>query len=141
MIAGVEINREPILIMEPDPDYGELYRVAVEEGTDNFRAVVKQTARDGLIYFEEHRGAPLVVIQRDLPEMKGEIVAERIRSLSGRPDYPHISLVVKDPISTSDLKMMIAIGVNEVINQPIFSPKQIIERLNEVSQRLQNPSM
>lgn len=139
---GIEVPKPTVLIIEDEARFSRLYK-AIMSGTE-FEPVIVSTGIEGLAYFEANRGTRLVITDRDLdlPEdkeqgIKGEIVAERIRQITGRADDPYIIMVTGGEFAVNT-EPMIRRGVNEVIAKP-FSSSILLEVLTKANQRFQSP--
>ena len=113
-----------VLIIEDEPRILRL--IAVSLAGDNFEVVPTKTPSEGLAFFEAHRATThLVITDRDLPEMKGEVVAQRIREISGSQIDPYILML---SAGSPDVKQMLAMGVTEFMPKP-FSPAELSDHI------------
>lgn len=133
----VEGGSNKVLIVEDDPRLIELYQMTFIM-QPSFEAIIKPTPSEGLTYFAANKDTThLVILDRDLPEMLGEVVAERIRAISGSPDDPYI-LMISGRAASLDITALRSRGVNNLLAKP-FSPKAVIEELTQANQRFQTP--
>lgn len=135
---SVESGSSTVLIIEDDPDINELYEFALSRPGSGFDPVIRETPTAGLAYFEANQDTHLVILDRDLPEMFGEVVAERIRQISGKPEDPFILMISGRGRGQLDMHSLHAKGVNKLLVKP-FSPKEIIAELTAANQRFQSP--
>ncbi len=132
---SAEVKPARVLIIDDDPGIIRVYQ-AIFGYQPGFEPVFKLTPTTGLAYFEANRDTHLVLLDWDLPEMKGHDVASRIRQITGRVDDPIIFMLTGTDNLNQDL--ILASGVSELLPKP-FSPKVLIERLTKANQKFQNP--
>lgn len=139
---GVESGKPTVLIIEDEAAARKLYQVTLTRLGPQFKYVIVPTGIEGLAYFEANRDTHLIVTDRDLnsPEdlqagITGEIVAERIRQITGRQDDPHI-ILVSGRITQQDHKLLMEKGINEFLPKP-FRPISLVEALTRANQRFQ----
>lgn len=139
-----EAGPSKLLIVEDTPAFRGLYKATFGYPGSGFEPIFTSRPTEGLDYFTANQGdTHLVIVDRELPEMFGEVVAERIRKISGKRDDPYIIMVTGAEIDRGTVSAILAKGVDEIIKKP-FSPIALLEVLNRVNQRfqsLQNPHL
>lgn len=138
----MSLERDPksqILIVEDDPGIAELYETIFQLRLPTFEPVVFYTGREGLDHFKKyHPRIHWAVIDQQLPDIKGDIIAEEVRRITRKPEDPYIFLITATPIDRYIREAMFVKGVNEVVVKP-FSPGALVKRITELNQRLQLP--
>lgn len=130
---SVEVKPAKVLIIEDDPTIVVMYK-AIFGYQPAFEPVFQLTPTTGLIYFEANKDTHLVLLDWNLPEMKGHEVASKIRQITGKADDPAIFMLSGNDV---DQDLMFANGVNEILPKP-FSPKVLVECLTKANLRFQN---
>ncbi len=128
-------SKTPILIIEDDRAIAIMYKtIFTLDGI--FNPIIFPTGGEGIAYFEANRGkVHLVITDRDLPDLKGEVVAERIRQINGNTDDPYIFMVSG---GNPDSRQMLAAGINELIPKPV-SVSSLLRVVTQANQRFQSP--
>ncbi len=122
-----------VLIIVGPADLRELYTGVAEQG--GYKAIGQENGTSGLAYFKENPDTQIILVEHDLPDITGDIVAQRMREISGNPNLPQI-LMVAGSGSMIDRQTATQRGVNELIDKwPI--PSKLIRELAEADQRLQ----
>ncbi len=130
-------SRSKVLIVDDDPGIRNLYQAFLEKF--GFMPIITGTPGEGFVLFEANRDTHLVILDRDLPEMRGEIVAQRIREISGKTDDPYILMITGDNPKELDIPSIFARGVDELMYKPIVPMVRVIQTLTLANQRFQNP--
>lgn len=132
-----------VLIVEDDPEIRTLYEMILngkmmpDRSGLRFRAVAVGTPGEGLAFYTAHPDTNLVVLDYNLPGMKGDLIAERIRKISGNPDIPFVLMVTAMRGYLNEKEMMQRGGINAIIAKP-FSPGALVKSLTQAYKRLQS---
>ena len=129
------------LIIEGDFDIKEFYEITLVYFSAPFRLVVEDSPVKGLDYYKEKKDeVDLIVLGKELTGKPADDVAEEIRQISGRADYPYIlRLIGGEYLSSENSRFMRERGVNEIIYEPLLPPITFIQKLNEIYRKLRIP--
>ena len=122
------------LIVDDDPKLGKLTATVI---SPLFSPLVATSGPEGLELFLEHRPR-LVLLDRDMPEMTGEVVAERIRGITNNPEDPYI-LMISGRAAALNIEDLRKRGVNELISKP-WRDTELLDKLVQINQRFQPPA-
>ena len=135
-LMNAEISKPTVLIIEDEVSLRRLYK-AIISGS-KFEAVIVSTGVEGLTYFKANKDTThLVILDRDLPGVLGEVVAERMRQISGKADDPYILMISgrADHLSIVNLRLS---GINDLLAKPVRF-EDVLGKLNEARQRFLSP--
>ncbi len=119
----------PILIVEDEPDIGELIRFHIDrEGYD------ARVIQSGRVALDEIMKAPprLVVLDLMLPDLDGLEVCRRMRYNEGTRGVP--VLIVSAKGEEADIVAGLELGADDYVTKP-FSPKVLMARLRNLLRR------
>lgn len=136
-IENTEIgSKSRVLVIEDEPNLLLLYKITFRGGA--FEPILISAPSEGLAFFEANKATiHLVILDRDLPEMSGEIVAGRMRQISGQADDPYI-LMISGRGSELSIESLRAQGINDLLPKP-FLPSTLMRTLTAANQRFQSP--
>lgn len=138
----MSLEKDPksqILIVEDHRGIAELYETIFQLRLPTLEPVIFYTGREGLDYFKKyHSRIHWAVLDQQLPDIEGDIIAEEIRRITGKPTDPYILLITATYVDYNQQTAMLAKGVNEVVIKP-FRPIALVNRIIHLNQRLQSP--
>lgn len=103
-----------ILMIEDDPKFVRLVEKILD--AEKYRLIHAPTALTGL-HLAETNDIDLVLLDLDLPDLDGKVVATTLRARSGMRDVPVVAVTAQNDASTRRLVM--AFGCNGFIPKPI----------------------
>jgi two-component system chemotaxis sensor kinase CheA len=125
-------SKESVLIIVGQDDLRNLYEVVAEHG--GFEPIGAGNGLQGVELFKENPNTSLVVVEQDLSDISGAVVAERIRQVSGRADFPQIIGIegIGEPFQERQMRDA---GVNSFVRKwP--TPGQLINDLTQASAKI-----
>ncbi len=126
-------SNPPVLVVDDNPGLRKANGLLL---ATRFSPILAASGMEGLELFEQHR-MRLVVLDRDMPGMNGETVAERMRQISGNLEDPYILMISgrRDDLDINELRKK---GVNDYLGKPIIPPQRLIDVLIAANQRFQD---
>ena len=121
--------KSTILIVEDEPDIGELIRFHVER-----EGFVPRVIESGRVALEEVRRDPpaLVILDLMLPDLDGMEICRRLKWERSTRDIP--ILIVSAKGEESDIVAGLELGADDYVTKP-FRPKVLMARLRNVLRR------
>ena len=120
------MQKDPILIVDDDPNLREVVRVALE--LQHFEIVEAGDGKAGVEAFQKHHPIA-VVLDLMMPELDGFEVCRRIRATSR---VPIVFLSSRD--DELDRVLGLELGGDDYVTKP-FSPRELVARVKAVLRR------
>jgi phosphate regulon transcriptional regulator PhoB len=125
----VEGEKKIILVVEDEPDIGDLVRFSLEQ--EGFAVAVAADGEQALALVRRERPA-LVILDLMLPGMPGLDVCRRLRNDDAVARLPIIILTAK--AAEADRVIGLEMGADDYLTKP-FSPRELVARVRAVLRR------
>ncbi len=121
--------KEPVLIVEDDPDIVELLQYTLER--EGYPVLVAQNGEKGLA--EAQRRKPgLILLDLMLPGLDGLAVCKALKGEESTKGIPVVMLTAKG--EESDVVLGLEFGADDYVRKP-FSPRELVARIRAVLRR------
>lgn len=126
---SLTMAKEPILIVEDDPDIVELLQYTLER--EGYPVISAQNGEKGLA--EARRRKPgLIVLDLMLPGLDGLGVCKALKGDDATKGIPIVMLTAKG--EESDIVLGLEFGADDYVKKP-FSPRELVARIRTVLRR------